>query len=316
MEYREFINDIKQNILNYMPADYANAEVSVDAVMKNNNTIKQGLSIRRDGDVVCPKLYLEESYKAYECGESMENICNRIANDYMEHSVEGRSFDVSMITDFEKAKENITTKVVSAKNNKALMRERPHTKLDDLVVFYQVEVGNTPVGKATVPITNQIIKEWGVSISEVHKLAVDNAERMSPAKLFAMESVLFGAEENLLKNENDYEKCAMLVLTNEDKVGGANVIANTEVLNKVSEVINDSYYLLPSSVHETIVVPKEVAKEIGMTTKELGAMVRDVNSAEVSKEERLSDHIYEFDKDKKVLETVNDSKEKNLDMER
>ncbi len=139
---------------------------------------------------------------------------------------------------------------------------------------------------------------------------------MSPAKLFAMESVLFGAEENLLKNENDYEKCAMLVLTNEDKVGGANVIANTEVLNKVSEVINDSYYLLPSSVHETIVVPKEVAKEIGMTTKELGAMVRDVNSAEVSKEERLSDHIYEFDKDKKVLETVNDSKEKNLDMER
>ena len=94
------------------------------------------------------------------------------------------------------------------------------------------------------------------------------------------------------------------------------MLANPQILSKVSDVIGDSYYILPSSVHEVLVIPKEFAKTMDMTPKELGAMVRDVNAEEVSKEERLSDHIYEFDKDTKSLDTVKESKEKTKDLER
>ena len=316
MDYREFLKEIQAKILDYMPEEYANAEVRIDGTMKNNNVMKQGISIISEENMITPKIYLEDFYKFYKDGVSMDEICNRIAGEYMKHLVDEKNFDISHITDFNKAKESITTKVVSAKNNKTLLRERPSTKLDDLAVFYQIEVTNMIDGKASVPITNEMLANWGISVSELHTIAVENTERINPAKLVAMDSMLFGEEENLLVNAENYEPFAVLVLTNEDKIGGANVITSTDTLNKVAGVINDSFYIIPSSIHEVLVIPKEISKEMGMTPKELGAMVREVNEKEVSKEERLSDHIYEFDKDKRCLETVKDSKNKERDFER
>ncbi|MDT4376973.1 DUF5688 family protein [Blautia coccoides] len=316
MDYREFINEIRENILDFMPPEYAAAEVRVDGVMKNNSVMKQGLSIHKDGAVITPKLYLEDFFQSYENGTSMENVCSRIANEYVKHTIDDKTFSAEAIMDFEKAKSNITTKVVCAKNNKSLLRDRPSTKLDDLAVVYQVEIGITQIGKCTTPITNEIMKSWGVTVNDIHKIAVENTERLNPSRLIPLESVIFGTEENFLEEGKPYEQCAMMVLTNENKVGGAAVLANSDTLGKVSEVINDSFYILPSSVHDVIVIPKEMAREMGMTSKELGEMVRNVNAHEVSREEQLSDHIYEFDKDKKLLETVKDSKEKTKDLER
>ena len=316
MHYREFLNEVKENILGFMPEEYESAEVRVEGVMKNNNVMKQGLSIHKDGSVITPKLYLEEFYQSYENGISMEQVCDRIANEYLKHTVKEQDFSLESITDFEKAKENLTTRVISAKNNKSVLRDRPSTKLDDLAVVYQVEIGNLEFGKGTLPVTHQLMEKWGVTLNDIHQVAIDNTERLNPSRLVALESVLFGEEENFLESENAYERCSMMVLTNEDKVGGAAALANPEVLKKVSQVIDDSFYILPSSVHETLIIPKEVARDMGMTPKELGEMVREVNANEVNKEERLSDHIYEFDKENQSLETVKDSKEKTKDLER
>lgn len=316
MDYREFINEVENTILDYMPSEYENAEVRIDGTMKNNSVMRQGLSIHREGEVLTPKLYLDEFFQSYEEGDSMKEVCSHIAKEYTKHSLDDKTFGVESILSFEKAKDNITTKVVAAKNNRSLLRERPSTKLDDLAVMYQIEVGTTPFGRATAPVTNELMKSWGVTVSELHHLAVENTERIHPSKLSAIESILVGIEENMLEEGITYQQCVLMVLTNEDKVGGAGVLANPQVLSKVSEVIGDSYYILPSSVHEVLVIPKECAYIMDMTPKELGAMVRDVNAEEVSKEERLSDHIYEFDKDKKTLETVKESKEKTKDLER
>ncbi|NCC01288.1 MAG: hypothetical protein EOM34_11535 [Clostridia bacterium] len=316
MDYREFINEVKNNILDYMPPGYETSVVRIDGTMKNNSVMKQGLSIHREGAAVTPKLYLEEFFQSYEDGNSMEEVCSHIANEYVKHTIGDRTFGLNSILDFEKAKENITTKIVFTKNNKSLLRERPSKKLDDLAVMYQIEVGMTEFGRATAPVTNELMESWGVTTDEIHHLAVENTERIHPSSLSAMECVLFGIEENMLEEGSTYQQCGLMVLTNESKVGGASVLANSQILSKVSDVIGDSYYILPSSVHEVLVIPKEFANTMELTPKELGTLVRDVNAREVSKEERLSDHIYEFDKDTKSLGIVKESKEKTKDLER
>lgn len=317
MEFREFCNYVRDNILDYLPENFAQSDVTIDGTMKNNGVFRQGLSIRTPDSNLAPKVYLEEFYRAYDRGFTIEEICHKIAEEYQKHMVKDLPFAMETVTDYEKAKSNITMKVVSAKANKILMRERPFTKLDDLAVFYQIEVNGMPDGRASIPITNEILQRWDVPIAEVHEAAKENTERIFPPKLFTMESAIFGVEENFLSG-SEYELSGppMLVLTNNELNGGAAAIANPDVLSRVSEVINDSYYILPSSVHEVIIMPKEAVKEMGMSAKEMGAMVRGVNANEVSREEQLSDHIYEYDKDRKVLETVKDSKEKTMDMER
>ena len=316
MNYKEFLDEVKRNILEFMPAEYETAAVRLDGNMKNNNVVKHGISIHQTDEIITPILYLEEYFESYENGASLESVFTSIANEYLKNTIKEPAFNMESITDYEKAKERITTKVVAVKHNKSLLSDRPFTKLDDLAVVYQIELKNSELGQATIPINHQMMERWGVTTNDIHELAINNTERSNPSTLMALESVLFGTEENFLEPENSYERCSMLVLTNENKLGGAAALANSDILSKVAQVIDDSFYILPSSVQEVLVIPKEMAKERGMTPKMLGEMVREVNANEVSKEEQLSDHVYQFDKKTKSLETVKASIEKKKDLER
>ena len=59
-----------------------------------------------------------------------------------------------------------------------------------------------------------------------------------------------------------------------------------------------------------------IPKDLGMTPKEMGEMVRDVNQKEVARDEILSDRVYEFDKEKRQLRQIPESIEKAKEMER
>lgn len=85
-----------------------------------------------------------------------------------------------------------------------------------------------------------------------------------------------------------------------------------ETLEQMSRLFPEGYYLLPSSVHEFLIIPKSM----DISPKELGEMVRDVNHQMVSKEEILSDRVYEYDKEKRRILQVPESIEKERGMER
>ena len=76
----------------------------------------------------------------------------------------------------------------------------------------------------------------------------------------------------------------------EAKVNGAAAILNDDVRQEIAEKVGD-FYMLPSSIHETLIIPKDA----GMEFKELEQMVQEVNQTQVAPGERLSDHVYEYD---------------------
>ena len=82
----------------------------------------------------------------------------------------------------------------------------------------------------------------------------------------------------------------MFVLTNDTKVNGAAAILNDDNRQEIAEKVGD-FYMLPSSIHETLIIPKDA----GMEFKELEQMVQEVNQTQVAPGERLSDHVYEYD---------------------
>ena len=69
---------------------------------------------------------------------------------------------------------------------------------------------------------------------------------------------------------------------------------------RIGEVIGENYYVLPSSVHETLIIPDNGS----ITLPELSAMVHEVNENEVSAEDRLSDKFQYFDRETGVLENA------------
>lgn len=66
-----------------------------------------------------------------------------------------------------------------------------------------------------------------------------------------------------------------------------------EILNQVHELFPEGYYILPSSIDDLIIVPKSAC----IPPRLLGEMVRDINREQLMREQVLSDHIYEYDKE-------------------
>ena len=80
-------------------------------------------------------------------------------------------------------------------------------------------------------------------------------------------------------------------LTNQYKMNGAVGIMSESIQQMVADRVGGDYYVLPSSVHEVLIVPQSA----GMDPEELTDMVNTVNEGCVMQDEILSDHVYQYD---------------------
>ena len=80
------------------------------------------------------------------------------------------------------------------------------------------------------------------------------------------------------------------VLSNEYEFFGANALLYSDVLKKVVKSIGTDCYILPSSVHDLVILSTETFSE----SSRLRTLVKDTNFEHVRLSDRLSDNIYRF----------------------
>lgn len=86
------------------------------------------------------------------------------------------------------------------------------------------------------------------------------------------------------------------------------------MLEKLDELFPKGFYVVPSSIHETIVMPKVIC-EMETSPRLIGEIVRDINQKYMDRKEILSDRIYEYDKKSGKIRQVPESIEKERGME-
>jgi uncharacterized protein YdhG (YjbR/CyaY superfamily) len=89
----------------------------------------------------------------------------------------------------------------------------------------------------------------------------------------------------------------MYILSNSNGINGASALLYPEVIENFSNTIKSNVYILPSSIHEVILVPFQ--EEIDKS--QLIQMVNEVNETQVAKEEVLSSSVYYYDRLRKEL---------------
>ena len=130
--------------------------------------------------------------------------------------------------------------------------------------------------------------------------AMENSvENMAP-KLSTMRSALFGPPENLFTEDECGEEKDFLVLTNMDGRLGASVLYYPDVTSRISEIVDGDYFVLPSSIHEVLILPDHGQ----IPAKELLMMVKEVNEAEVLPEEQLGNKVLHFRADLQMLQVA------------
>lgn len=287
-----------------MPADVNVESVEINPIYKTNDVCLHGLNIKAEGENTTPNIYLEPFYEMYQDGKSIECIMEEIVGVYKNSELQRpETQDISL--KYEDVKDKVVFHVVEMKRNKNRLSNLEYTPLGNgLAMTYAIIVNSDAKGEAKIGITRQISQQNGYDMSKLHSDAMDNSVRLNPVILSNMETVmdvmLSGAECSppLLKDDMAIDKDSpMYVLSNVNGVQGAATLFYPGVQEQISNVISDNYFVLPSSVHELLIIPEKN----GNKASELEQMVKKVNSTQVAPDEILSDRVLHYDRESKQL---------------
>ncbi len=296
MEYKEFVEYIKMNA-GYIAGEGGN--ITINHVIKNNGCEMDGLVIMEKGKDIAPTIYLDSFYELYTNGENIKNIIRQIEVIY-EQNKNNVTFDVNILKHFDTIKDKIVYKVVNYRSNEKLLEQVPHKRILDLAVVFYCLLDNEYGRSATALIYNNNLKNWNVTIDDVYKAALKNTPDLLHSKISSMTALFEKCGVNVDGEEvdlKDYVPSDMYVLTNESKLNGAACILYENVLYDFAQKLGADLYILPSSVHEVILLPK-----LSMFEKdELVNMVKEVNTEGVAADEVLSDHVYEYNRTERLI---------------
>jgi hypothetical protein len=281
-------------------------ELSIREVKKLNESY-EGIVASPVGSNVGVNIPIEMFFKALEDGRDYDEVVEKGAEFVTNGITQRPDFDIDSFCDYSKMKEKIALELVSAERNKELLETVPHQMLEDMAVVCRFVVSSDNEGRASILVTNQMLESMGVTPKQLFEDAMEIAPMNKPAEIKGMFETLcelMGGEPDMLATMGILPMEAddrMYVASVPDKIQGAAVLAYPGFFDQAAEKIGKSFYILPSSIHECILVPDEGTKN--------GAdvflpMVREVNSAEVQPEDRLTDNVYHYDIEEKIFESA------------
>lgn len=290
MTYYQFVQAVESEMKEVVNEDVA---LSIYTAEKNNGVKRHGITITQKGINISPTIYLEEYYEKYLNGCKVESIAKDVWRLYHEVRLQ-KSWNEEKISSYESIEEKIVYRLVNFEANRNLLKEVPYVAYLDLAVIFYVMLEINEHGTACMLIRNEHLSMWCVTPDDIYNKAKENTWKLLPSEFHTMRAMM----EEYNKKGSYVGMDILHVLTNKIRSFGAAVILYDGILEMVGDFLGDNYYVLPSSVHEVIVVSEKEAPWGGAGLSE---MVREINHTQVEEEDILSDTAYYYDREKKKL---------------
>lgn len=265
----------EQEILDEMRKRFPNAEITIRTVQKIEGDLR-GITIREKNSNIAPTMYLDN----YKHSGTVAEICDRLEKFYKNSRVTS-NVDLDWFSNFDIVKTKLRIKLVNYEKNKEYLADKPFVKILDLAAMFYIEVKNEQIENGSVTVLNNHMEYWKTSVDVIyanacmneHAVIKDIVDIMYEMSGVKMPASLRGTQ---------------LVVSNEERTFGAGTfIAELDRLKR----LYGKFYVLPSSIHEVIVIPES---KCPFSKAQLDEQVREVNKTEVSENEMLSDHAYYF----------------------
>ncbi len=291
MRYQKFIETVKEHIKQVLQK-----QVYVYPVLKNNGAIYDGLVITDPIMNISPTIYLNPYYHRYLDGVSMEDIYEDILKVYHENTPK-EDFDISIFRNYSKASERIVMKLINAEKNKQLLQKVPHVLIYDFAIVFLCNVSDFTDSYASILIYNHHLNLWNVNADDLYEVAKKNSPTILAPRLDNLHDVF----EYITDESLDFlDELNISILTNHLKIYGATCMVYPNLLDEIADIYEDDIIIIPSSVHEVLVFPKEnLPKEY--TLDYLNSMIEEVNETQLMDMDVLSNHVYWYHRDTKEI---------------
>lgn len=293
----KFYNDITTAVQKHLGEDWT-AELLTN-VTKNNGTNRVALVLYKNDDKIRPQIYLEKYYEDYQRGKELQEIVEEVLKMYKSAMKDINPKNLERLEEWTNIKERLALRIVSKERNQEELYNLVYEEICDLVAIATICVERNGEGVKSIRITQDLARKWNVSNEEILEAAKENTATLFPPKIQDLyefvQNMVDISKEELSQGRKNFPD--LQILTNDLCINGATVIMYDSFMKEVYERLGGKFIILPSSVHEVLVVPLEDSVYIPY----LQEVVESINQRFVAEDEILSDNVYMYDGEKIVL---------------
>ena len=287
--YETFKTELLTIIRNKLVAPY---KVVSYKAFKNGKEV-DAFTITKEGTEATPTFYFRNFLEDYKKGSLVADIAENVLEMYF-YAVKNSPINIDDCQDFNIQKDNICYKVVNKEAYKNQLPFIPHINFFDLaIIFYSILLIDEE-NEMSFTVTNDMLRVWNATPQELFILATTNTPKLLPINITSLNALMFQVDipqhETISDTIDNLPFDYVYAITNEYTKNGFSGIFYPGVLKCLGKRFGN-FYLLPSSIHEALIVPEDC----GMTPEYLKEMVHSVNTDIVSPDEYLSDSIYQYD---------------------
>ena len=298
MNLQEFAEKLLENVTRQVASD---EEVKLTTLLTRNAVKNIRLQIQKAGQQIATSFRVKEIYQDYLDGHGKDDLNDLACQLIAEHRNKIEYFknlekQLSMyIGDFEQVKSHIYLKIINTEWSRELLSTTPHVPYLDLsAVFYLYNP------KWNILIHDNFLDMWNITAEELYEIALDNMIKQQPVEFYPVNQFLenprMPSSENPYGNKDEF----LYMLTNADGQYGAAVLLYPNLLERYAEQYQCDWIVIPSSVHEVLLMPYHSEEMIEKTR----TTIQEINCEMLNKEDVLSDHPYLYRKGKKELISV------------
>lgn len=291
MKYKRFKEELKKEVEREVRTG---AEVLFQEIARNNQIKQDGMVVKWNGSNVSAILPLKDLYERYQESGSMEQTVSKALKMLEEKP---KLPEENLPKTWKEVRRNIQAELIHYDWNQEILRNLPHRRFLNFAVTYRIRVSISEEYKAGIRVNHRLMELWGIKEEELYEAAMENL-KSEPYQIQPMSKLLGEMLGTVLELPEDAPE--EYVLSNTRFYYGATEMLREDILEKFSRKIGGNFYILPSSVHELILVPENAY----ICTEYLREMVKEVNESVLIKEEWLSEDVYYYDSEMRKLRKV------------
>lgn len=262
--------------------------ITKETIRKNNNVFLDALIIQIPDSVSAPVIYLESLYESYKAGTPIDKLAHLITA-RIQAELPLSTELVQNVQSLDAVHEKIAFRLISRKQNKALLSDVPWIPYLDLAVIFFLHLGTREDMQITSIIHDQQAQLWDLSPEDLYELAKVNTPRLYPCSFERLERMILGWD----KDESPFVPCnpdwpTIFILSNRAGVHGASCILYENAIKDFADRMKSDLIILPSSIHEVLLLTDDHTHPY----EAYRSIVQHVNAEEISPEDILSDELY------------------------
>ena len=265
--------------------DDADCSIEMSQVIRNNQVRSDTITVKGKGRTCAPVIHVSDLYALLIQGATYASLAGQIAEIYYKSAGQFEDLVSDRLLDFDYIKDRLIIKVVNGERNEDILKDAPCIRKLDLALTFRVMAESYDHMQGSVLVDNELMKHWHLTAQELFREAADNMEQLWRSRILPLDEMILdicGTEDT------DQPHTPILLLTNDMFCYGAASLFTTDLIRDFARCAGTDFYILPSSIHELLLVP--AGEDVDAAY--LQEMVSSVNREVVSEDEVLSDHVY------------------------